>query len=311
MALYFDIEGLPRFEKAVLTIGTFDGVHMGHKTILREVVKHTKEVNGESILVTFEPHPRKLLFPGQPLKLITPLQQKLELTTKAGIHHVVVAPFTKEFSQLSAKEYIRDFLVKIFQPHSIVIGYDHHFGHDRTGNIDLLKERADEYGYKVYEIPAQLIDEATVSSTKIRQSLMDGHVEEANHMLGRNYSISGTVVEGQKLGRTIGYPTANIRHSEPEQILPGIGIYAVKVKWLEQTFNGMLSIGYNPTVTDDKSIKIEVNIFDFDIDIYGDTVEIEFIARLRNEEKFDSIEALKQQLHKDKAAALEILYNQL
>ena len=198
MALYFDIEGLPQFEKSVLTIGTFDGVHMGHKTILKEVVKHTREVNGESILITFEPHPRKLLFPDQPLKLITPLQQKLDLIIRAGIHNVVVAPFTKEFSQLSAKEYIRDFLVKKFHPHSIVIGYDHHFGHDRTGNINLLKECADEYGYKVYEIPAQLIDEAAVSSTKIRQALMGGQVAEANHMLGRNYSISGTVTEGQK-----------------------------------------------------------------------------------------------------------------
>jgi len=276
---------------------------MGHKTILREVVKHTREVNGESILITFEPHPRKLLFPDQPLKLITPLQQKLELITKAGIHHVVVAPFTKEFSKLSAKEYIRDFLVKIFRPHSIVIGYDHHFGHDRTGDIHLLKESSAEYGYKVYEIPAQLIDEAAVSSTKIRHSLMDGRVADANHMLGRSYSISGTVVEGSKLGRTIGYPTANIRHSEPEQILPGIGIYAVRVKWQGQTFKGMLSIGYNPTVTDDKSIKIEVNIFDFDKDIYGDMLEVEFIARLRDEEKFNSINALKEQLHKDKEAA--------
>ncbi len=307
MALYFDIDSLPRFENAVLTIGTFDGVHLGHRTILNEVVRHTKEVKGESIVITFEPHPRKLLFPDQPIKLITPLQQKLDLIIKAGIHHVVVAPFTKEFSQLSAEQYIRDFLVKKFQPHSIVIGYDHHFGHDRKGDINLLKEQAAEYGYKVFEIPAQLIDEAAVSSTKIRKALAEGRIGDAGHMLGRNYTISGTVIEGNKLGRTIGYPTANIRHSEPEQILPAIGIYAVYAKWQDKSFKGMLSIGHNPTVTDDKSIKTEVNIFDFDKEIYGDMLEIAFIARLRDEQKFDSLDALTDQLHKDKEDSLKIL----
>lgn len=307
MALYFDIDSLPRFENAVLTIGTFDGVHLGHRTILNEVVRHTKEVKGESIVITFEPHPRKLLFPDQPIKLITPLQQKLDLIIKAGIHHVVVAPFTKEFSQLSAEQYIRDFLVKKFQPHSIVIGYDHHFGHDRKGDINLLKEQAAEYGYKVFEIPAQLIDEAAVSSTKIRKALAEGRIGDAGHMLGRNYTISGTVIEGNKLGRTIGYPTANIRHSEPEQILPAIGIYAVYAKWQDKSFKGMLSIGHNPTVTDDKSIKTEVNIFDFDKEIYGDMLEIAFIARLRDEQKFDSLDALTEQLHKDKEDSLKIL----
>lgn len=307
MALYFDIDSLPRFENAVLTIGTFDGVHLGHRTILNEVVRHTKEVKGESIVITFEPHPRKLLFPDQPIKLITPLQQKLDLIIKAGIHHVVVAPFTKEFSQLSAEQYIRDFLVKKFQPHSIVIGYDHHFGHDRKGDINLLKEQAAEYGYKVFEIPAQLIDEAAVSSTKIRKALAEGRIGDAGHMLGRNYTISGTVIEGNKLGRTIGYPTANIRHSEPEQILPAIGIYAVYAKWQDKSFKGMLSIGHNPTVTDDKSIKTEVNIFDFDKEIYGDMLEIAFIARLRDEQKFNSLDALTEQLHKDKEDSLKIL----
>lgn len=307
MALYFDIDSLPLFQHAVLTIGTFDGVHLGHRTILDEVVRHTKSVKGESIVITFEPHPRKLLFPGQPIKLITPLQQKLDLIVKAGIHHVVVAPFTREFSQLSATEYIRDFLVKKFQPHSIVIGYDHHFGHDRKGDINLLKEQSAEYGYKVFEIPAQLIDEAAVSSTKIRKALAEGRISDAGHMLGRNYTISGTVIEGNKLGRTIGYPTANIRHSEPEQILPAIGIYAVYARLQGTSFKGMLSIGHNPTVTDDKSIKIEVNIFDFDKEIYGDMLEIEFVARLRNEEKFDSLDALKEQLHKDKEDSIKIL----
>jgi len=307
MALFFDIESLPKFENAVVTIGTFDGVHLGHRTILNEVIKHAKEVKGESIVVTFEPHPRKLLFPDQPIKLITPLQQKLDLIIRGGIHNVVVAPFTREFSQLSADEYIKDFLVKKFKPQSIVIGYDHHFGHDRKGDINLLKEYAERYGYNVYEISAQLIDEAAISSTKIRNALSEGRVTDANHMLGRSYSISGTVVEGKKLGRELGYPTANIRHSEPDQILPAIGIYAVRVKWGQSTYKGMLSIGLNPTVSDDRSIKIEVNIFDFDRNIYGDMIEIEFVQYLRDEQKFDSLDALREQLHKDKETSLESL----
>jgi riboflavin kinase/FMN adenylyltransferase len=307
MAVFFNIEQVPELQRPVITIGTFDGVHLGHRTILKEVVEHAKRVNGESVLITFEPHPRKLLFPDQPLWFITPLEQKLRLVTEAGIEHIVVVPFTKEFSELSAQEYIEGFLVKTFGPHTIIIGYDHHFGHDRTGDIDMLRRFQPKYGYELVEIQAQLIDEATVSSTKIRKALKEGQVREASLMLGRDYNIRGTVVRGAQLGRTIGYPTANIRLNEPGQIIPGIGIYAVHVSHNGKQYKGMLSIGHNPTVTNDRSIKIEVNIFDFSKEIYDEIIEVSFVARLRDEEKFASLEALKEQLHKDKVESMRML----
>jgi riboflavin kinase/FMN adenylyltransferase len=300
MAIFHNINNLPAFNNAVLTIGTFDGVHEGHKVILREVVSHAKAAKGTSILLTFEPHPRKLLFPEQPLGIITPLEQKLELIKKEGIEHIVVVPFSREFSNLSAQEYVRDFLVGIFHPHTIIIGYDHHFGHDRTGNIKLLKEYAPTYHYELIEIAAQLIDQATVSSTKIRHAITDGRMEEASHMLGRDYTLKGTVVSGNKLGRTLGYPTANLQPADKDQIVPAIGIYAIRVIHNGMIYDGMLSIGYNPTVTDKKELRIEANIFNFDKDIYGDTIELVFIKKLRDEQKFNSLDELVAQLHKDK-----------
>ena len=307
MAVFTNIQDLPRFNNAIITIGTFDGVHQGHKVILKEVVDHATEVGGESVLLTFEPHPRKLLFPDQPLGIITPLHKKIELIQEAGIKHIVVVPFTKEFSALSAQEYIKNFIVDVFQPHSIIIGYDHHFGHDRMGNIDLLRAWSGEYGYHLVEIPAQLIDEAAVSSTKIRNAILAGRVDDAAHMLGRHYTLAGTVVHGNKLGRTIGYPTANLSPLDREQIIPGLGIYAINAHHGDQLYHGMLSIGYNPTVTDKKELRIEANLFDFDKDIYEDELELVFIKKMRNEEKFASLDALMGQLHKDKENTLKIL----
>ena len=307
MAIFTDINNLPAFKNAVITVGTFDGVHKGHRTILQEVVSHAKHVNGESVLLTFEPHPRKLLFPDQPLGIITPLQQKLELITAAGIDHIVVVPFTKEFAGLSATEYIEQFLVSLFHPVSIVIGYDHRFGHDRKGDINLLKLYAPVHGYKLTEIPVQLIDEASISSTRIRLALAEGRVEDAGHMLGRYYTLTGTVVHGNKLGRTLGYPTANLHPIDADQLIPHLGIYAVKVKHGQMTYNGMLSIGHNPTVTDKKELRIEVNLFHFDQKIYGEELELTFIKKLRDEQKFESLEALVEQLHKDKVDSLKHL----
>ncbi len=307
MGIFRNISALPQFSNSVITIGTFDGVHQGHKVILNEVVKHARNEGCESILVTFEPHPRKLLAPHLPIKLLTPLEQKLQLISNSGIEHVVVAPFTKDFSNLSAHDYIESFLVSCFHPKSIVIGYDHHFGHDRTGDIKLLQDMAGEFGYTVYEIPAQLIDEAAVSSTKIRNALNEGQVAEAAHMLGRNYSITGTVYHGAKRGRTIGYPTANIQPVDADQQIPAVGVYAVLVKWNGQTHKGMMSIGYNPTVTDEQILRIEVNILDFEGDLYGEKLEVEFVARLRGEEKFASLDELKTQLGKDKEDTLQVL----
>ena len=307
MAIFSDIHNLPAFKNAVITIGTFDGVHQGHKAILKKVVDHARHVGGGSVLLTFEPHPRKLLFPDQPLGIITPLNEKLQLITNEGIEHIVVVPFTREFANLSAQEYIKNFLVNIFHPHSIIIGYDHRFGHDRKGDLKLLEQSAADCHYELIEIPEQMIDEAAVSSTKIRHAINEGRVDVASHMLGRNYSMKGVVKHGNKLGRTLGYPTANLQPTEPDQIIPALGIYAITATYDNNTYNGMLSIGYNPTVTDKKELRIEANLFDFDKDIYGDLIEISFVKKLRDEQKFESIEALKQQLHKDKKDTLKVL----
>jgi riboflavin kinase/FMN adenylyltransferase len=307
MAVFHDIDNLPAFNNAVLTVGTFDGVHKGHRVIINEVVSHAHKVGGESVLITFDPHPRKLLFPDEPLGIITPLEDKERLLHEAGISHIIVVPFTREFSNLSAREYVEQFLVGRFHPHSIVIGYDHHFGHDRQGNIHMLKEYAPVHNYELIEIPAQLIDAAAVSSTRIRKAIKEGRVADAAQMLGRNYSIKGTVVHGNKLGRTIGYPTANIDPLDKEQSIPAIGVYTIQARHKGKVYGAMMSIGYNPTVTDKKEVRIEANIFDFDLDIYGDELEIIFIERLRNEQKFPSLEALIDQLHIDKKDSLSIL----
>lgn len=307
MAVFYNTDQLPAFNNAVITIGTFDGVHHGHRQILEEVAQHAIAMKGESIVLTFEPHPRKLLFPEQSLKLLTPLEEKLKLIIATGVEHVVVVPFTKKFSELSAQQYVEDFLVKKFQPKSIIIGYDHHFGHDRTGNIELLRQLQDKYRYEVTEIPAQLIEQATVSSTKIRNALLDGKVEEAAHMLDRIYSLKGTVIEGAKLGRTLGYPTANMRPLDNDQLIPANGIYAVRVQVTGKLYGGMMSIGFNPTVTDKKTVHLEVNIFNFNSTIYGEEIKVQFVAYLRAEEKFNSLDALKEQLHRDKTDSLRIL----
>ncbi len=307
MAIYYDIEQLPSFKNAVLTIGTFDGVHKGHKTILKEVVTHAANVKGESVLITFEPHPRKLLFPEQPMGIITPLTDKLELVSETGIQHIIVVPFTKEFAALSAHQYIETFLVNHFHPHTIIIGYDHRFGQDRKGDIRLLENYATEYQYELIEIPAQLIQEATVSSTKIRNAIATGRLEEASDMLGRPYNLKGKVVHGNRLGRTIGYPTANIQPDDINQIIPAVGVYVIQAKHNGITYNGMLSIGYNPTVTNKRVLRIEANLFDFDQDIYDHNLEILFLKKIREEVKFSSVEALKDQLHKDKVESLKLL----
>jgi riboflavin kinase/FMN adenylyltransferase len=307
MAVFYNIHGLPEFKDAVLTTGTFDGVHKGHLAILEEVVDHARKVGGTSVLLTFEPHPRKLLFPDQPLGIITPLHQKINLLSEAGIEHIVVVPFTKEFSALSASEYLSDFIVRLFHPHSIVLGYDHHFGNDRKGNIDLLKTCAEKNHYELIEIPAQLIDEAAVSSTKIRHAIMEGRMEDAAKMLGRYYTLGGLVIHGNKLGRTIGYPTANLQPEDADQILPAIGVYAIRATYNGISYDGMLSIGYNPTVTDKKELRIEANLFDFDLDIYGQRLDIVFIEKLRNEQKFASLEELILQLHRDKEDTMRLL----
>ncbi|WP_118976106.1 bifunctional riboflavin kinase/FAD synthetase [Taibaiella koreensis] len=306
MAVFHQLEQFPSFRNPVVTIGSFDGVHHGHKVILSEVVKAAKAVNGESILITFEPHPRKIIHPEQPLGLLTAPEQKIALIRQEGIDHVVVVPFTRDFSMMSASEYVADFLLKNFQPHSIIIGYDHRFGHSREGNIDLLKQMLPGT-VRVIEIPAQLIEDAAVSSTKIRNALLKGNVTEAGEMLERQHSFGAMVVHGDKIGRTIGYPTANLQPVYPDILVPGIGIYAVTVTWKGNRYKGMMSIGYRPTVTEEKKITCEVNILDFNEDLYGQVLTIYFEHYIRGEEKFASLDELKQQIAKDELRTRELL----
>lgn len=299
MKIFYGTEQLSLYSKAVITIGTFDGVHQGHKKILQSVVSAAKEIGGTSVLITFNPHPRKLIFPNEPLKLLSTIEERLALVEDAGIDIAVVVPFTMEFAAMSADNYIRNFIVKIFKPSLIIIGYDHHFGHDRTGDITMLRRYSEQYEFEVREISAQLISEAAVSSTQVRKAIIAGSVELARQMLGETYSISGMVVKGSQRGRTIRFPTANIELPDEDKLVPKQGVYAVQVLVGNQVFDAMLNIGLNPTVTADAEQKIEVHIFDFDQDIYGQTVFISFVSRLRDEFKFESLEALKAQLAED------------
>jgi riboflavin kinase / FMN adenylyltransferase len=307
MRVLYGIEALGKFKNPVITIGTFDGVHQGHKTILQKVVNETKAINGTSILITFDPHPRKLIFPNESLKLLSTLEERLGLVADAGIDVTVVIPFTKEFSSLSAQDYVGNFLVKIFHPSLIVIGYDHRFGQDRKGDIILLRQYGLKYGFEVKEISAQLISEAAVSSTQIRNALLLGNVALATKMLGMPYQISGRVVKGAQRGRLIGFPTANINLPDGDKLLPKSGAYAVKVCLANKTYGGMLNIGFNPTVSEDLVQKVEVHIFDFDQQIYDEVITVSFVAGLRDERKFENIESLKAQLNVDKKMALSAL----
>jgi riboflavin kinase / FMN adenylyltransferase len=306
MAVFHHLSNFPAFRNPVVTIGSFDGVHHGHKVILSEVVKAARAVDGESILITFEPHPRKIIHPEEPLGLLTSPEQKISLIEQEGIDHIVVVPFTRDFSMLSAKEYVEDFLLKNFNPHTIIIGYDHRFGHSREGNIALLKSLC-PHSVHIIEISAQLIDDATVSSTKIRNALLQGNVHEASEMLERPFSYKATVIHGNKIGRTIGYPTANLQPVYPDILIPGIGIYAVMIEWDGNLYQGMMSIGYRPTVTEERTITVEVNILDFNEDIYGQNLTVYFVQYIRGEEKFDSLEALKEQIALDEVNARIIL----
>lgn len=309
MNVHTNIDQLPVFKNAVITIGTFDGVHQGHKQIISQLVKEAHAINGTSVVITFDPHPKKILGDTlNPVSLLNSPAEKYELLQKAGIGHIVVVPFTKEFAEQPASSYIRDFLVAKFRPHTIIIGYDHRFGKDRAGDYHLLEAEALRFGYIVKEIPEHVLQDVTISSTRIRKALVSGDIDTANKFLGYEYFFSGIVTEGNKLGRTIGYPTANLSLTDTNKLIPANGVYAVKV-WVDgfsETFGGMMNIGTRPTV-DGSKLVIEVNIFDFDEMIYGKKVTVMLLKKLREEVKFSGLEALKEQLGKDRKDALRIL----
>ncbi len=311
MRVHRELAGsLPEFKNAVVTIGTFDGVHLGHRQIIKQMKEEAARIGGETVIITFHPHPRKIIssVPGD-IKLLNTLSEKTALLDAAGIDHLVVVPFDHLFANQTAEQYVTDFLYKYFKPHTVIIGYDHRFGKGREGDYQLMNDYGKKLGFEVKEISEQLMNQIVISSTKIRHSLMENDIETANRFLGYPYFFEGTVIEGNKLGRTIGYPTANLHISSEEKLIPGNGVYAVEVKSLKsevRSLKGMMNIGVRPTV-DGKKRVIEVNIFDFDEDIYGQTLQVHVHYYLRGEVKFEGLEKLKEQLQKDKLDALEKL----
>ncbi|MFV0605672.1 MAG: bifunctional riboflavin kinase/FAD synthetase [Niabella sp.] len=313
MKIHYDIEHLPKFKNSVITIGTFDGVHAGHKKVIEQLVQEAKEVNGESIIITFHPHPRKVVSSSiLGIRLINTLEERIELLEQSGIDHLVITPFTEVFAHQPAEEYIQNFLLNKFRPHTIIIGYDHRFGKDRKGDYKMLEAFAKSNSFKLKEIPKHILDNISISSTKIRDAIIKGNIEEANLLLGYRFFFEGNVIHGDKLGRELGYPTANIRITDDEKITPGDGIYAVycTVKNNNETnqpiYKGMMSVGFRPTV-DGKKRVIEVNIFDFKDDIYDKTIRVYMMAFLRAEEKFDTLEALVKKIDEDKTRSIKIL----
>jgi riboflavin kinase/FMN adenylyltransferase len=307
MRVYRSLNELPTIRKAIVTQGTFDGVHIAHKAIISRVKELAKQYNGETVVMTFDPHPRMVLSPDDHgLKLLTTLDEKILALEKEGIDHLIVIPFTKVFSEQSSLQFIRDIVVNKIGTCVLVIGYDHRFGKNREGSFEHLKEFAPVYGFDVVEIPEQDVDEVAISSTRIRKALEAGDVVMASKYLGRFYELSGQVIKGKQLGRTIGYPTANIRIADSNKQVPADGVYAVQVFFNNQWFNAMLNMGYRPTV-DGKTHAIEVHIFDFDADLYDQTITLRFVDKLRDEMKFNGLEELKNQLEKDKLHAIAVL----
>ena len=307
MKIHLGTEPIKEIKNAVVTSGTFDGVHVGHQKILKRLREVANQTGGETVMITYWPHPRMVLNPlDNTLKLLSTFPEKANLLETYGVDHLVKIPFTKEFSQMSAEEYIRVVLHDRIKTSHIITGYDHRFGKNREGGLDDLVQFADKYEYQVEEIPRQDIDEIGVSSTKIRKALESGDVKLAHQYLGRPFTVTGLVVKGQQLGRKIGFPTANIGVKENYKLIPADGIYAVKVCNKYRKRDGMLNIGHRPTIGgEDKSI--EVHIFDFDDDIYNSEISLEFIDRVRDEVKFESMDDLKQQLKKDEKSVRTIL----
>lgn len=306
MQVHRDLESGLRFKNSVITIGTFDGVHRGHQKVIQSLKEEAQKIGGETVVITFHPHPRKIVNAATSLQLINTLDEKISLLSGYGIDHLVVVPFTESFAQQTPEAYIENFLVQHFQPHTIIIGYDHHFGKERKGNFALLQQQAARFQYQLIEIPKHLLNEIAVSSTKIRNALLASDVETANQLLGYTFFFSGLVVHGDKIGRTIGYPTANLQYTNSDKIRLGHGVYAATALVHSRVINGMLSIGNRPTLTDSEE-KVEINLFDFNEEIYGQEIRITVYNYLRPQEKYESLEVLKSQLERDKMESLKRL----
>ncbi|HQV99985.1 MAG TPA: bifunctional riboflavin kinase/FAD synthetase [Bacteroidia bacterium] len=307
MKTYNSIFNFSSQKKTILTLGTFDGVHIGHQQIIRNLRKLAAETHGETVLLTFFPHPRMVLQPDDnDLKLITTMVEREELLRSFGIDHLIIQPFDKEFSRISATEFVRDQLMQKIGMKTLVIGYDHHFGRNREGSYKDLEEMAPVYGFRLEEINEQVINHIAVSSTKVRKALLEGDIDSANQLLGHRFSFRGKVVMGDKIGRTLGFPTANIEIPEAYKLVPAEGIYAVQIRIGQQLKKGMLYIGTRPVVNG-KSLRIEVNIFEFDQEIYNQEIQVMFVSRIRGDLPFTDINALKEKMKEDKVIATKLL----
>lgn len=307
MQVIHNYQNFPENINTVVTIGTFDGVHVGHRKILDQLISESKKKGLKSVLLTFFPHPRMVVQADNSIKLINTIEERIDILSKTDLDYLVIHPFDKEFSNLSAFDFVRDILVNQLNVKELVVGYDHRFGKNREGDFEQLKEYSHTFDFNIKEIKAQDINNTAVSSTKVRKALQSGDIKTANQFLTIPFFIHGTVVRGQQLGNTIGFPTANIQIPQTYKLTPKNGVYIIRATHLENIYYGMLNIGNRPTVNG-KNKTIEANLFDFDIDIYGDDIKIEFLHFLRDEEKFYSIETLKEQLNQDKKDS--ILYLQ-
>lgn len=308
MIIHQGLDQLPDFKNAVLTIGTYDGVHAGHQAIIQRINQIAASIGGESVVLTFDPHPRLVLDPEcSDLKLISTIEEKIILLESFGLQHLVVTPFSKDFASMEAEDYVREILIKKFHPKVIVIGYDHRFGKGRKGDIHLLSKMGPDCGFDVEEISMKTIDEISVSSTKVRHALLAGDIVTANQLLAHPFTLSGKVVHGDKIGRTIGFPTANLHISNPHKLIPPPGVYATWVEVEGKRHQGALSIGYRPTITQSGDLRVEVFIRDFNREIYGQEVRLILMAKIRDDKKFESMESLIAQMHLDVADAWQIL----
>lgn len=307
MKVHRSLENIPPIKNPVLTIGTFDGVHRGHQSILSQLKETAEKIGGETVVFTFHPHPRIALHPeDHGLELIQSLEDRIVKLEKSGIDHLILFPFTKEFSRLTATEFVRNILVNQLHIHTLIIGYNHHFGRNREGNIDLLKELSPIYGFRIAEISAYTESNEKVSSTKIREAVSAGRVLEAEQFLGELFHFHGKIVPGDKIGQTIGYPTANIQ-VDTLQLIPKKGVFAVRVKLEEQFYDGMMNIGNRPTISSNGEKRIEIHLFDFSENIYGKELVVYLIDRVREERNFPSVKELAQQLKEDESLCRSIL----
>lgn len=306
MNIFHSINDFKSTKKTILTLGTFDGVHIGHKKILERVTQNTENGKYESLVLTFFPHPRMVLHGQSEVKLLNTIDEKIDLLEKSGIHNLVIHPFDETFSKLTAEEFVKTILVDQFQIQKIIIGHDHRFGRNRSADINDLIAFGEQYGFEVEQISVQEINAVSISSTKIRKALTEGNMALANDYLGYDYFLTGTIAKGKQLGRTIGFPTANLKIEENYKLIPQNGAYVVKSTIDQKTVYGMMNIGYNPTVAGE-NLSIEVHYFDFEEDIYDQKITVSLLERLRPEQKFGSVNLLKEQLKKDKQTALEFI----